>query len=176
MESVGSHAFKKLGAVAIAACLDHAAPSLHYESPQSWTAQSLSVAHSLIASSGPSGWMFLVAPGLAADNTGRSHGLLYARSDAICAAIEEDVAAQEEEAKDKGEEGPSKKTDLPLTDKVFKFLPVEVRHTARGRDARGEATTPDHECNVVRACSSLAVSRLLLCAGLDLASVLQSHL
>lgn len=130
MESVGSHAFKKLGAVAISAYLDPAAPSLHYESAASFAAQSLPVSRSLLASSGDSGWMFLVAPGLAADPTGQSHGLLYARSAAICAAIEEDVAAQEEEAKDKGEEGPSKKSDLPLSDKLFRFMRVEVQNTS----------------------------------------------
>lgn len=183
--NVGTHAFRRLGAMSVSSSLDPAAPLVHYESPQSHTAESLPFARSLLASSGVSGWLFLVAPGLSSDASGRSHGLLYARSDAICEAAKAHSAAQKDKAKE--EPGVYKKTDLPLTDKLWKFLPVEVDCTLMTRRGALDlalslggyqplsmriqfcfAPHPTHDC---------LCDLLFVCSpGLHLACLFQSHL
>jgi len=122
-----SHAFRKIGAIALAhsasstdAWSDH---SLRYSSPTTATHAALKRSKNLIACSRASGFVFIVAPGLASDSS--SIGLYVARASELIGLIESDRLAGEEEAAQQGVEKPSKQPDVPIDEKVFTFVNIE---------------------------------------------------
>jgi len=122
-----SHAFRKIGAIALAhsasstdAWSDH---SLRYSSPTTATHAALKRSKNLIACSRASGFVFIVAPGLASDPS--SIGLYVARASELIGLIESDRLAGEEEAAQQGVEKPSKQPDVPIDEKVFTFVNIE---------------------------------------------------
>ena len=126
LEQVPSHQFRKLGAVAILPSLDAVASGVHYDGSAAATSAALRAgrAKSLLAVGSHYGLLFVVAPSLA--SAPHTHGLYVARSHDVLQLIDEDRAAQEEEQRDRTEERSAKQADVPLSDKVFTFVPVQV--------------------------------------------------
>ena len=126
LEQVPSHQFRKLGAVAILPSLDAVASGVHYDDSATATSAALRAgrAKSLLAVGSHYGLLFVVAPSLA--SAPHTHGLYVARSHDVLQLIDEDRAAQEEEQRDRTEERSAKQADVPLSDKVFTFVPVQV--------------------------------------------------
>ena len=135
-EVVSTHSFKKLGAVSVLPSLA-ALSALHYEAPAAWTAPVLPIVKSLLACGGQYGLLVVASPGQSNDPS--THGFYHALAHNVLQLIESDRAQQEEEAREKGEEGSGKKADVPISDQVFKFVPVQVTeqkgntHTAAPR-------------------------------------------
>jgi hypothetical protein len=138
LEQVPTHQFRKLGAVAILPSPDADKP-VHYDSASAHTSAALlgGRVKSLLAVGSHYGLLFVVAPSLAAAPAPNAHGLYVARTNEVVELIDADRAAQEEEQRDRAEERSAKQADVPLSDKVFTFVPVQVGRTRRQASSMG---------------------------------------